>query len=228
MIYQAASSHFRKHRNVELSQALRRLATSGRGQPVQVLDVGGSEAFWTGLDLTDVALTILNHEASFGQAKWFPAGSGVAARKVAGTALDLREHHDRFDVVVCNSVIEHVGSWPEIDRCASELLRVAPNGWVQTPAYGFPIEPHYALPFVHWLSPEMKVRALRALPHHGAPRRRDLDYARRRAASINLLTERQFANLFAPAQIRRERVLGLTKSLIATWGALSPPRGGRV
>jgi len=55
-----------------------------------------------------------------------------------------------FDLVYCSSVIEHV---PPARRAAfaAELRRVG-RGWlVQTPAFGFPIEPHAVLPGAHWL-----------------------------------------------------------------------------
>ena len=57
-----------------------------------------------------------------------------------------------FDLVYCNSVIEHVP--PERrEAFAAELRRVGRGWYVQTPAWSFPLEPHALLPFAHWLPP---------------------------------------------------------------------------
>ncbi len=62
---------------------------------------------------------------------------------------------DMFDLVYCSSVIEHV---PPARRVAfaAELRRVGRGWFVQTPAFGFPLEPHSLLPGAHWLSPRLR------------------------------------------------------------------------
>jgi len=62
---------------------------------------------------------------------------------------------DEFDLVYCSSVIEHV---PPVRRAAfaAELRRVARGWFVQTPAFGFPLEPHSLLPGAHWLAPRLR------------------------------------------------------------------------
>ncbi len=57
---------------------------------------------------------------------------------------------DAFDLVYCNSVVEHI-TRTDRQRFAAEIRRVA-RGWlVQTPAWSFPVEPHALLPFAQWL-----------------------------------------------------------------------------
>ena len=60
-----------------------------------------------------------------------------------------------FDLAYSNSLIEHL---PPADRAAfaAELKRVARRWWVQTPAFGFPLEPHALLPLAHWLPPALR------------------------------------------------------------------------
>jgi SAM-dependent methyltransferase len=60
-----------------------------------------------------------------------------------------------FDLAYSNSLIEHL---PPADRAAfaAEVKRVARRWWVQTPAFGFPLEPHALLPFAHWLPPALR------------------------------------------------------------------------
>jgi SAM-dependent methyltransferase len=103
-----------------------------------------------------------------------------------------------FDLVYCNSVIEHV---PPARRAAfaTELRRVGRGWYVQTPARSFPIEPHALLPFAHWLP---------------VPLRRP--YWRLGAAGeweeIELLRRRELEALFGPAL--PERLGPLVKSWV--------------
>jgi SAM-dependent methyltransferase len=106
-----------------------------------------------------------------------------------------------FDLAYCSSVIEHVAP---ADRAAfaAEVARVARGLFVQTPAFGFPIEPHALLPFAHWLPVALRK-----------------PYWRLGAASdwerIELLRRAELAALFPGAEIVGERAGPLTKSWVA-------------
>ena len=106
-----------------------------------------------------------------------------------------------FDLAYCSSVIEHIAP-ADRRRFAAELRRVARRVFVQTPAYGFPIEPHALLPFAHWLPVSLR--------RH---------YWRLGAAGdwedVALLRKRELAALFPGAAIHAERIAGLAKSWIA-------------
>ncbi len=70
---------------------------------------------------------------------------------IRGDAMSLPFPDASIDVVICAQVYEHV---PDSARLATELYRVlAPGGLVffSGPNRLFPIEPHYHLPFLHWL-----------------------------------------------------------------------------
>ena len=60
-----------------------------------------------------------------------------------------------FDLAYSNSLIEHL---PPAARSAfaAEVKRIARRWWVQTPAFGFPVEPHALLPAAHWLPPKIR------------------------------------------------------------------------
>lgn len=121
---------------------------------------------------------------------------------VCADVLDGLPFADReFDLAYCSSVIEHVAP-ADRPRFAAELRRVARRVFVQTPAFGFPVEPHALLPFAHWLPA-------------GARRR----YWRLGAAGdwedVRLLRRRELAALFPGARIHAERFAGLTKSWVA-------------
>lgn len=107
-----------------------------------------------------------------------------------------------FDVVYSNSLIEHV---PPADRkrVAADLSRVGRRLFVQTPNRRFPIEPHALLPLVHWLPRGLGRRLWR------------LGVTGEHYDNIQLLDAHELSRLFPDAEIVRERVGPLTKSLIA-------------
>ncbi len=123
-------------------------------------------------------------------------------RFVRGDARSLPFDDGEFDVAYSNSLIEHL---PPSDRpvVAAEVDRVGRRLFVQTPNRWFPVEPHALLPFVHWL-PRSIGRRLWKLGVTGEP-----------FDDIRLLTAGELQKLFPDAEIVRERVGPLTKSLIA-------------
>ncbi len=137
-------------------------------------------------DFVDVI--VLNVQDAFDKPYWSPAGRSRIGR-VVGSALDLGPWRSGLvDVVVSNSVIEHMGTWADIIRAAREMRAAAPQGWIQPPAFSFAIEPHFALPFVHWLPAPVDAWILRHFPHHVASSHYDVDVARRAIEGNNLLT----------------------------------------
>ena len=92
---------------------------------------------------------------------------------------------------------------------ATEVYRLAPHYYVQTPNRGFPIEPHYRLPFVHWLSDPMRARVL-AWRYN-----KTRSEANAMVRYTNMIDERQMQTLFPEATILKERCFGFAKSLMA-------------
>jgi 2-polyprenyl-3-methyl-5-hydroxy-6-metoxy-1,4-benzoquinol methylase len=125
---------------------------------------------------------------------------------VQGDGTQLPFGDAEFDIAFSNSVIEHVP--PELQgRFAEEVSRVARRYFVQTPNKYFLIEPHYQLPLFQFL-PRSVQKALN--------RRFTLGWqAKGEWEEINLLSAGDLRRLFPDAEIRRERVFGLTKSVIA-------------
>lgn len=120
-----------------------------------------------------------------------------------------------FDLVYSNSVIEHLGTWENQQAFAAECKRAGRSYYIQTPNRWFPIEPHYIAFFVHWLPRRIRRRILRHFTLWGwltRPTQADCDAV---IAEIRLLTHKELQALFPEATIWRERVFGLTKSLIA-------------
>ena len=199
-----------------VSQAMRAnrfklfLETLQPGPDAAILDVGGTSAMWLGTGL-EKNVTLLN----LTEPKQKDLQMGFKA--VKGNALDMHMFADQqFDIVFSNSVIEHVGSYENQKRFASEVHRVGRHFWVQTPNRRFPVEPHFLFPFFQFLPRNMQKQiALIWKPshfkRHGIPREKILA----ELANIRLLTEAEFNQLFSRANLIREEMFGFTKSFVA-------------
>ncbi len=182
--------------------------------PVRVLDVGGTVDFWRQMGLRErdgIEVLVLNVSVQ--------DAAGPKLRSVTGDARDLsRFGDDSFDVVFSNSVIEHLETRHNQELMASEVRRVGQRYFVQTPNRYFPLEPHFLFPGFQFLPVGGRVALVRrfALGHHDAIP--DPVAARSAVTEIRLLASRELQELFPGAELFRERVLGLTKSLIAYGG----------
>lgn len=214
-VYAAISPLFRRGR-------MRELLRFARFTPqTRALDVGGLPPFWEGVPLP-CRLTLLNLRVE-------PGAEALRDRfeMVAGDATRLEYPDGAFDVAISNSVIEHVGTWENQKRFAAEIRRVARRVWVQTPARGFLIEPHLIAPGIHWLPRGAQRRLIRRFTLWGWMMRPTPEDVDRILAEIRLLTYAEMRELFPDCEIRRERVLGWTKSYIAVRDAAPPVPSGR-
>jgi hypothetical protein len=183
---------------------------------VRILDVGGKSQYWKSapegfLDKHNVSITILNLPCDLA----FENSEGFAY--VAGDACEMPEYPDNsFDIVHSNSTIEHVGNWNRIKAFASETRRVAPNLFIQTPNFWFPIEPHFIKPFHHWLPKPWRVRMWRCFQMGQRGKAADLDEAMQKLDDEPyLLNIPMFRFLYPDCRILRERLLFLPKSMVA-------------
>lgn len=181
-------------------------------EQMNVLDLGGSIHFWNvvGEVFEPRQLTILN-----------VAGNRVATATPSKFPNRRVEYYDGlviphpdgdFDLVICNSVIEHV----PLDRrayLASEIRRVGKRYVVQTPAYEFPLEPHFVAPFIHWLPRRLGRKLARLTP-------RGLVSMKSRAAQIfdstQLLKRGELAEYFPGGTLHVERFAGMPKSYLVS------------
>lgn len=181
-------------------------------RPIRILDIGGTTSYWRSMeDLWkpwQLSFTIANLDAA-------PADDGPFKIR-PGNACAMPEYADNaFDIVHSNSVIEHVGHWPEMAAMANEVRRLAPRYYLQTPDFWFPVEPHYRTIGFQWLPESARASLLmsRRLGFRGPSK--NFDAAMRDIQEVNLLTARQMRELFPDAELKRERVFGFSKSLIA-------------
>ncbi|MGV3709075.1 MAG: class I SAM-dependent methyltransferase [Gemmatimonas sp.] len=172
----------------------------------RVLDVGGDAFNWNLID-TKPRLTLLNV---------FGANTDLPPHMewVIGDGCNLQYGNGEYDVVFSNSVIEHLGTEERQRAFASEAMRVGKSYFVQTPNRRFPIEPHLIAPFVHYL-PRKWQRPLYPYTGWGLLSRPSAKEMDAQFAELRLLSEREMRNFFPRARLKREKVGGLVKSLIA-------------
>ena len=138
--------------------------------------------------------------------------------------LSLPFKDNEFDVVFCNSVIEHVTGpkrktvliddtkgFEKISRFhqkkfADEIKRVSKYYFVQTPHKNFPVESHTQFPLVGYLNRSNQVRLIKFLNSF---------WIKKTQPDWNLLDEHDMRSLFPGANIIIEKVMGFPKSIIA-------------
>lgn len=215
MLYSPVN-RFRTNRGKRLRKQIDALARN-LGRDIVVLDVGGRPDYWLNVGLENIArVDLVNHsESELEREAPGAVRSEKFVRKV-GDARDLSDYADKsVDLVHSNSVIEHVGGWPDMTAMANEMLRVGQAGWMQTPAWEFPVEPHFRAPFAHWFGEPMRARLI-SLSVDGRQRRLDLHARRLRVESINLLSKREVKALFPGQDVWVERLV-FAKSYVVRW-----------
>jgi hypothetical protein len=173
----------------------------------QILDVGGTPANWRLIDSKPQVLLLNTGTA--------PDNLDSQFEYIQGDGCELPFRDQSFELVYSNSVIEHVGTIEKQQQFADEIRRVSRRYYVQTPNKWFPIEPHYLTPFVHFLPPSVRRRMLRNFTVWGLIARPSDKKCDQMIADIRLLDVSQMQMFFPEAEIRREKFLGLTKSVVA-------------
>ena len=175
----------------------------------RILDVGGFPADWAGVPVPS-QITIVN---------LFPRDPGwLVSERITyqtGDGCKLPFADQSFDIVFSNSAIEHLPRAEDQLRFASEALRVGKQIFVQTPNRWFPVEPHFVSLFLHYLPKQWQRPFVRWFTFRGLVRSGDNVELMQLFEELRLLSVRQMRLLFPGCHIHRERLCGLTKSLIA-------------
>ncbi|WP_069470209.1 methyltransferase domain-containing protein [Candidatus Marithrix sp. Canyon 246] len=183
---------------------------------VSIIDVGGTKVYWNFigeqfLNEKNVKITLVNLPGTFINPK-----DDKIFIYIEADACDLSQFNDNsFNIAHSNSVIEHVGSWEQMQQCAKEIRRVGENYFVQAPYFWFPIEPHYMVPFIHWFSEQIRISLVMKFSIGHIEKAKNLNEAVNEVIHMNLPNQTMFNQLFQDAKIRKEKVFGLTKSLVA-------------
>jgi len=194
-------SFFRKKRGVFLKKMYPDLSN------LKILDLGGTESFWIqlGIKINPNNITIINianYQEEYSKL--------LGIKKIIYDGKKIPFKDKTFDLVICNSVLEHVPLKQRFELCA-EIQRVSKFYFIQTPSFYFPIEPHFVLPFIHWLPKKIGLYYLYLSPWKilSKPKKKTInDYF----INTNLLKESDLVELFKNSKIFKEKFLFITKS----------------
>ena len=208
-------AHFRKQRSRHIRALIDKIHAE-HGQ-CRILDIGGEGLYWKIFDADylhtrRVHVTITNLEYDPNMA--VDVDPEVFTFSI-GNGCKLSYPDQSFDLVHANSVIEHVGEWLAMIAFAKECRRLAPCYYVQMPYFWFPLEPHFRLPFFHWLPEPIRVHLVTQFALGPFPKAESLSRAVEWVQNCHLLGRRQFEVLFPDAVIQPERVAGMIMALIA-------------
>jgi hypothetical protein len=189
----------------------------------RILDLGGSVHFWHEAGLIDQISHVDIYNVSYAEIQTKHAGNERFSIHIYD-GQNIPQPDQAYDLVVSNSVFEHIP--PHLrSQVAKEARRVGKRGFIQTPALEFPIEPHFVMPFIHWLPRAwgrqlVKVSPWALLSGHSAAKQDDY------WGEVRLLGRHEVGQLFAGDPVSAERFLGLPKAWIVTWpGAGQPSQG---
>jgi hypothetical protein len=174
-----------------------------------VVDLGGDARSWSAAPLTPQRLVLVNTFPQEAPEPWMET--------VMGDACDPPAHlrRQRFDFVYSNSVLEHVGGYERRQQFTQVARALGDHLWLQTPYRYFPLEPHWLFPFFQFLPLRLRAEVTVRWPLGNYDHLRDLGQAVQWASRVELLSATELAFHLPEAEIVRERVGGLTKSLIA-------------
>lgn len=185
---------------------------------MRVLDFGGEPHSWRQVPVRPREVVLLNLDWQVARSDYEVGQDAGWMRVVAGDACapppEIRDDH--FDLVFSNSVIEHVGGHEQRVAFAHWARALGTHYWIQTPNRYFPVEPHWVFPGFQFLLPTLQARLVQYWPiGNDAHRRWSYEQALEIAQSVELVGAAAMRSYFPDAAILRERLAGLTKSLIA-------------
>ena len=195
---------FRRRRGQFILQQFPHIRTA------RICDLGGSIHFWDKLELDIPRRNITIYNISSDETQSVSTTSDSDIRVLIYDGQHIPEPDQSFDVLVCNSVLEHV---PPAARASlvKEMKRVARSVFCQTPAQSFPIEPHFLMPFVHWLPRGLGFQLIKLSPWRllSRPSEKTIhEYW----WGTQLLGLRELQALVPHDAVIPERMLGMTKS----------------
>lgn len=179
----------------------------------RIIDVGGNIFFWRlakEMEFPEAQVTVVNLDTPRKNAD-LPAN----LEWIYGNGTDLQFADNSFDIVFCNSVIEHLGDRQTQNLLVKEINRIAPCHFVQTPNRRFLFEPHLMAFFVHFLPLKLEKMLLRNFTGWGLIQRPSRQECEELMRELRLLTVSEMKSFFPDSKIISERFMGLTKSIIA-------------
>lgn len=171
---------------------------------MSVLDLGGTPSFWVNASVRPASVRCVNLDPDHQSIdSWLEYVVGDACVTQPGT----------YDLVVSNSLIEHVGGHERRLRFAEVVEAASTRHWVQTPYRYFPVEPHWVFPGFQFLPIPVARRVSERWKVGHIRSERSTSWAD--VAWVELLSITDMRGYFPNSDVWLERWAGLPKSLVA-------------
>jgi hypothetical protein len=175
---------------------------------MKVLDLGGTITWWLRAPVLPEHVTIVNLEISSDSgAPWLTTVAGDACR------ADSLLAGQSFDLVLSNSLIEHVGGHRWRSALAEVIRSLAPRYYVQTPYRYFPIEPHWLFPGMQFLPAAARRQVASRWPL-GHTHTWESGQAFDEVMSTELIGAAEMRSYFPDGELIWEKFIGLPKSMV--------------
>jgi hypothetical protein len=183
----------------------------------RICDLGGSIHFWVDSNLSECASNVeifnLSNDAACSEITSHESESLKGVRVFVYDGQHVPRADKYYDLLVCNSVIEHVAQ-SQRRILIREMLRIAKRIYLQTPAREFAIDPHFLIPLIHWL-PKSVGYYLALISPWRLLSRPDRDTIQQYFFETNLLSRQELSAIFPEAKLLSERAIGMTKAHLA-------------
>jgi len=197
-----------KLRNERMNLFIELLINSKFEREIKILDIGGTNYFW---DLwlkkipIPIDLTILNISQE--------VTKGYKSIILDANELYKLENLD-YDVVFSNSLIEHLTTYENQIKFAETVQRISKKHFIQTPAFIFPLEPHFLFPFFHWFSKKIRVFLVQHFNLGWYKKQVNLLEPEKLVDEIRILKKKELKDMFPNSEIITEKIFFITKSYI--------------
>jgi hypothetical protein len=178
-------------------------------EQMRVVDLGGDLRAWRLAPVRPRELVLLNRFEQSAPEDWVTPIVGDAC------ALPAELRGERFDLVYSNSVLEHLGGHARREAFAASVRELGDAHWIQTPYRYFPLEPHWLFPGFQFLPARARAAVTLHWPLGNYTGVRTKVDAVRWSLATELVSATELRHYFPGSAIWRERVLGVTKSLVA-------------
>jgi hypothetical protein len=196
-----------------------KIHSAGLSKTITILDIGGTYNYWKqmGMDqivqryksTIDIRVILLNIQEE--KQEQFPRYISHMQQNV----LLVKKRIPNVDILFSNSVIEHVGNVNKQQQFTQYIRSYNKPYYVQTPNKYFIIEPHTLVPGFALLPVRIKVWLVQQMSLGWIAKQKSKRRAEKTIQQLQLLTKKEFSQLFFDAQIDTEKWCGLAKSFIA-------------
>jgi hypothetical protein len=173
---------------------------------MRILDLGGRPQFWRDAPVKPAAVTTVNLIDLPADEPWITT--------LVEDACVSKWTHGTFDLVISNSLLEHLGGVARRAQFADVVHQASDRWWIQTPYRYFPVEPHWFFPGFQFLPLPVRISITRRWPL-GYRRATTREKAYELVQEVELVTITEMRKLFPEGDIWFERMAGLVKSLVA-------------